>query len=170
MPFETIDPENHLNWLLATEYKTRTHIQRSKTDKRYLNNFSGSHIDSDCPEEPSIEKYYEEERQIKAEGGKTYGEKYWVQNDFCLAYWYERQQVDKRLRNQLGDKYDKFRWKNGGKDYEKFIMSDPEVIRIDKANQEAYDRENPDQVSYDYKKLFSEEKTESQTGQLTLFQ
>jgi len=162
MPYETIDTENHLNWLLSTEYKTRTHIQRSKTDKRYLNNFSSANY--------SIAQYYEEEKQVKAEGGKTYGEKYWVQNDFCLAYWHERQQVDKRLRNQLGDKYDKFRWKNGGKEYEKFVLNDTEVMRLKKANREAYEEENNITDNFDYKKLFSEERAESKTGQLTLFQ
>jgi len=175
MPYETIDPENHLNWVKAPEYKTRTHIQRSKTDKRYLNNFNYSHIDSDCPECPSIEQYYKEEKQIKAEGGTTYGEKYWVQNDYCLAYWYARSLAEIKLQKQLGcigdewsDKYRKLLWRNGGRDHEKIIMSDPEVIRLDKANGEAYKRENPDEAIYDYKKLYSEEKAEAQT-QLTLF-
>tara|TARA_R100000734_G_C3264882_1_gene62481 strand:+ start:179 stop:685 length:507 start_codon:yes stop_codon:yes gene_type:complete len=168
MPYETIDPENHLNWLCAPEYKTRTHIQRSKTDKRYLNNFCDTNG-------TSIEQYYEEEKQVKAEGGTTYGEKYWVQNDYCLAYWHARSLAVIKLQKQLGcigdewsDKYTKLLWKNGGKDHEKIIMSDPEVIRLDKANGEAYNRENPDQAIYDYKKHYSEEKAEAQT-QLTLF-
>lgn len=160
MAYETIDPDNHLNWLVTSEY-FRPHIQRSETDKRYLNNFCSVNG-------TSIDQYWEEEREVEAQGGKTYGEKYWVQNDYCLAYWNERRKVDERLRNQLGDKYDKFRWKNGGKEYEKFIMNDPEVKRLDKANSEAYEKENPETESFNYKKYFSEEKAEAQT-QLTLF-
>jgi len=47
-------------------------------------------------------------------------------------------------------------------------MNDPEVKRLAKANREAYEKENPETESFNYKKYFSEEKAEAQT-QLTLF-
>ncbi len=155
--FKTIDKDNHLNWLCADSTQHRPHLQRSETDARYINNFDTTQ---------HVEDFYKDEAE--AHGLPTYGEKYWVQNDFCLAYWLERKRVETRLKNQIGEeKFYKAKYINK---IEKLISSDAEVLRLQRENKKAYERENPNPKSFDYSKFTNKETTQIQTSaQLSLF-
>tara|TARA_R100000988_G_C3997926_1_gene166978 strand:- start:753 stop:1313 length:561 start_codon:yes stop_codon:yes gene_type:complete len=72
-PYKKLDPENHLNWLLRTDIPElyQHHLQRSKTDDRYINSFRS---------QTDIIEYLTEDKNESIQ----YGKKYWKQNDWCL--------------------------------------------------------------------------------------
>lgn len=157
--YKTTDKDNHLNWLCADSTQHRPHLQRSKSDARYINNFDTTQ---------HIEEFYKDEAEAHAQGLPTYGEKYWVQNDFCLAYWLERNRVEKRLKNQIGEeKFFNAKYLNK---IEKIVSSDAEVLRLQRENKKAYERENQNVEIFDYSKFTNQETKQIQTSeQLSLF-
>ncbi len=86
-PYKTIDPKNHLNWTLRDDMPElfQHHIQRSKTDTRYLNSFRN---------QTDIINYLREDKESTTQ----YGKKYWKQNDWCL---YRLQMVFEKNQEQV---------------------------------------------------------------------
>ena len=171
-PFETIDSENHLNWLISEDYKHtyRPHLQRSETDKRYINNFCDVNG-------TSIAQFWKEEEEARAEGLPTYGEKYWTSNDFCLAYWNARSTAKDWIKGQMTkEKFDKLNYSDK---LNKLIDNDSEVLRLRKALNlkcEENEKNNPTEkfeIPYTLKpktkELIKKFKEIQTSGQLSLF-
>ena len=76
--------------------------------------------------------------------------------------------METRLKNQMGE--EKFYNVKYSQKIEKIISSDAEVLRLQRENRKAYERENQNVESFDYSKYLNQETKQVQTsGQLSLF-